>query len=45
MSGVGRGCLGKGEGVWGMVRVSGEGRGCLENGEGVWGRARVSTVG
>ena len=35
MSGVGRGCLGNGEGVWGRARVSGVGRGCL-------GRARVS---
>ena len=42
MSGVGRGCLGNGEGVWGRARVSGVGRGCLGNGEGVWGRARVS---
>ena len=35
MSGVGGGCLGKGEGVWGLG-------GCLENGKGVWGMARVS---
>ena len=36
------GCLGKGEGVWGMAKVSVVMRGCLGKGEGVLGRATVS---